>query len=523
MGKTGVILSWTVVVCILAGVLAHVAYITRTEEMLADRPFRDDAFYALTVSRNIALGNGISVSDGEIPTNGIQPFFVVLCSLIYEITPDRYQALRLVHGLHLVIHILCAAALFSLVRLLTGGKRAAWIAAALWMCSYNIMKESSNGLETGLYLLMLIISFRLYLWYSALEKPGFLRGFLFGAFLGSVTLTRIDSVIFTAAIAFHYLFIAGTEGRKGWRTACERLMAGPVPWAAGWLAVTMPWWIYNINLTGHPFPVSGLVQTMNYNSSLSSLVSEILRNIWYGVHVVLDNLLFLLWVPLRAIYSVNPMSLGLLLLKAVLLAAIIVIAARSIGKGAFSRLLPWRKVSFYPLFLLGLFLFYTLYFNVEWYMNRYLVPFSVFTALLLSALLARLRSGLVAGFLAAVLVFDIAVIAWTYSTPYNTMYLYHWGWVRENVTDETWIGAGQSGTLGYFHDRTINSDGKVNTEIFGLPSGQMGRYLEERDVAYFLEWGESFVFQDSTFLERYEYLYDFGTTQVWRRKSLSLN
>jgi len=123
--------------------------------------------------------------------------------------------------------------------------------------------------------------------------------------------------------------------------------------------------------------------------------------------------------------------------------------------------------------------------------------------------------------LAGGILFNLAVTVSTYSEPYNPMYLYHWGWVRENVSVDTWVGASQSGTLGYFHDRTINTDGKVNTEIFGLPVGHYGQYLESRDVAYFLEWEESFVFRDSSFLDRYEYVCDFGTNQVWRLKSLS--
>ena len=34
-------------------------------------------------------------------------------------------------------------------------------------------------------------------------------------------------------------------------------------------------------------------------------------------------------------------------------------------------------------------------------------------------------------------------------------------WVEQNVPDDTWVAAVQSGTLGYYHDRTINLDGKV--------------------------------------------------------------
>ena len=175
------LLGFMILASLTVGILIHVALIARPSELLADRPFRDDGFYGLTVSRNLALGKGLSVSDGEIPTNGIQPVFVFLCSLLYLVTPDRLEALRLVHGLHLVIHLLGAVSIFSLVRSLTGGRRAAWIAAALWTCSYNILKESSNALETGLYLLMLMLACMLYLRMISRIRHGLLAGFLYGA------------------------------------------------------------------------------------------------------------------------------------------------------------------------------------------------------------------------------------------------------------------------------------------------------------------------------------------------------
>lgn len=520
--KTG---SRSLVFMVLAsfafGILVHVALMARPSEMLADRPFRDDGFYGLTVSRNLALGKGLSVSDGEIPTNGIQPVFVFLCSLLYLVTPDRYEALRLVHGLHLIIHLLGAVSIFSLVRSLTGGKRAAWIAAALWACSYNVMKESTNGLETGLYLLMLMLASTFYLRIASGARTGLLSGFLFGVFLGIVTLTRIDSGLFAVALAVHYVFIVKPAEGKGGGRVIRRFVSGPLLWAAGWTLATLPWWLYNIGLTGNPLPVSGLVQTMGHTADSSILVPEILRNVWYAAHVTLDNLTFILWVPLRAIYFVTMRSVALLAVKAFALAVFVFIASRSIKGGEFRKMLPWRDLSFFPLFLLGLLLFYVLYFNVEWYMNRYLIPVSIAAVVVLSSVLDRLRDRYTVLVLAGGILFNLAVTVSTYSGSYNPMYLYHWGWVRENVSDDTWVGASQSGTLGYFHDRTINIDGKVNTEIFGLPEGQFGRYLESRGVSYFLEWEESFIFRDSSFLDRYEYLYDFGTNQVWRLKSLS--
>jgi hypothetical protein len=61
--------------------------------------------------------------------------------------------------------------------------------------------------------------------------------------------------------------------------------------------------------------------------------------------------------------------------------------------------------------------------------------------------------------------------------------------VEENVPDDAWVGAIQSGTLGYFHDRTLNLDGKVNPEALrARAEGRIPAYIVERDVAYLADW-----------------------------------
>ncbi len=63
-------------------------------------PLLDDGYYALSVARNIALGNGITI-DGSVPTNGFQPLFVFLSAPAFFMAGgDRVLGIRFV----LVIH-----------------------------------------------------------------------------------------------------------------------------------------------------------------------------------------------------------------------------------------------------------------------------------------------------------------------------------------------------------------------------------------------------------------------------------
>jgi hypothetical protein len=62
-------------------------------------------------------------------------------------------------------------------------------------------------------------------------------------------------------------------------------------------------------------------------------------------------------------------------------------------------------------------------------------------------------------------------------------------WVEENVPAEMWIGAIQTGTIGFFHDRTINLDGKVNRYAHdAIREGRIAEYTLATPVEYLADW-----------------------------------
>jgi hypothetical protein len=62
-------------------------------------------------------------------------------------------------------------------------------------------------------------------------------------------------------------------------------------------------------------------------------------------------------------------------------------------------------------------------------------------------------------------------------------------WVHANVPDDVWVAAIQTGTLGYFHDRTRNLDGKVSPEALAARlEGRTFRYVLDKRVAYVTDW-----------------------------------
>jgi hypothetical protein len=503
-------LTWALIwVSLFIGLGYHLAIALRAREMLPDRPFRDDSFYALTVSRNLALGKGLTVSDGEISTNGIQPLFVFICAI-----PYFYMALRLVQIVHLLVHIASTVLLFFFIRKYSQDRLTPWIGTAIWACSFNILTQVANGLETGFYLLMLQLCIWYYIRYAERGFRGIRRGLVLGALLGLTTLTRIDGGLLCGAMGLHFILVNRGRGILG------RILEGPLIWLAAWLSITLPWWLYNLRLTGNPLPTSGLVQLIYDPTDSLSDVSEILTNLWYAVQVILDHLLLFVFTPLRVLSTVTPASVLILLTKiafAWIMLGLVRKAWRSTGVPSPFR---WRTFGFFPVFIAALFLFYVFVFNAEWYMNRYLIPLSIASAAILPLALERLDRRYAQAMLAANVLFTVGMGGYTYTRICDTTFADHWGWVEANLPESTWVAAAQSGTLGYFHDRTINTDGKVNTELFTVRLGGFGKYLANRNIDYFIEWGADVMFYDSTFKELYAPFDTCGRSLIYRRRLL---
>ena len=101
-------------------------------------------------------------------------------------------------------------------------------------------------------------------------------------------------------------------------------------------------------------------------------------------------------------------------------------------------------------------------------MERYLYPVSPFLAIawawalvaLLARAEARVHAWLAQAALAGVLALALAGNAHSYANGAAHAHFQVVRWVDANVPDDVWVGARQSGTLGFFHDRTLGLDGK---------------------------------------------------------------
>ena len=469
------------IVPVILATLVRTAPLIEGGERLQRQCVSEDGYLMLTLARNLALGRGLSVSDGLIPSNGSQPLSTLLFSLCFVVAGgDKLLSLYPIVGLQVAGSLLTAALLYLLINkyLYRGPHRrvVALLAAAVWYVSPTSIMHTQNGLETGLYALLILVSISTY---DAMDRrlalstgPG--ACLLLGAVLGIAFLGRNDACFLIAALLGVQLYRAYRRGflRRG-------LIQAFVIGAASVLTAT-PWLWYNVSRFGHVVPVSGRAESLDVPFGHNLLRTSV---------AMTENILLFFRIPL-----VLETTLFAAIACWVFLLVVVALAVR------------WRRwlaerfsagVGVLAIFVTALLAFYGLFFGMPCFLGRYLFPAFMLSAIVGSGVIvaaatvaSRWSSGrplAAVGISAAVIC--IGLDARIYLKGREHLHFQVVNWVTQNVPDETWVAAVQTGTLGYYHNRTINLDGKVDP--YALAACRQGRtqeYLLQRNCEYIVDW-----------------------------------
>ena len=439
----------------------------------------EDAFYALSVSRHAAIGDGIT-ADGVSDTNGFQPLWVVLNVPLYAIAGgDRYLGLRLSQwlgtALFLAFVVLIALLARALARRHGGeGQIAAAAAAIVAAGSVSIFRLFHNGLETGVTLVALAGAVLLL---DRWERWTPRRVILAGLLLGALVWARIDEVVFVAAFGL----VSVVRARRHLRRAFAPLAACAIA-----ALLLMPWFAWNIHLDGSPMPSSGKAEST-------------------GVDPVVNA-----GAALRALgaWSAPPLLRPSLHDDAMILSYILAAVAIVLTLGAIRYVLRRRRVALgsgtLALMLFSGFLvyWYIARFGPWWFLERYLSPLLLITIPFLATALelSRPRRRAIPVLAGIVLVANVPLFAVLASGPHwpppawaaresnlgthtNLNYEEQYAWVREHVNPSCVVGAYETGTLVYFRDRSVNLDGKVDhAALDARLAGKAPEYVDRRHV-----------------------------------------
>lgn len=479
-----------IVVLLVIGTVARIAPLPDREGRMLRQFPTEDGYLMLTIARNLAVGNGMSTANGTLPTNGTQPAATFIYAAGYWLTDgDKVNGVLLALLFQLAVSGMTCYILYRFARYLLAdnphARVIAGLAAAVWFANAISVAHTMNCLETGPYALFVILSMWAFL--DGHQKvPGrwpLLRLLELGALLGVTFWLRNDAALLIGALCLTHLYVGAAQTSN---TAPRGRLKEVIIFGATSVVVALPWLIHNHTNFGSIMPISGKAEsfyaTIGQNMrQLPIALSE------YIITFAAIPAHFETWLPVR-----------------IACAAVII-------TGAIGAVFMYRRANRLQriavlaiiLFIMGICFFYGLYFGAGHFVSRYLFPLSPFLAIgwahafLVIWYWLQKRTSTIGILLAdAAFVFPIFIVitiialnARLYLNGRDHMHFQVVEWVVRHVPENAWVGAPQSGTLGYFHDRSINLDGKVNPEALqALLKNAVPQYVIDKNIDYLADW-----------------------------------
>ncbi len=468
----------------VCGLVARIAPLFNEGGRLLQQYPTEDGYLMLTIARNIALGNGMSTADGTVATNGTQP----LINLLYAVgfwfsSGDKVAGVLFAQVCQVLFSAVAAFALFRLGRRMleqhSRGFEISALAAGAWYATLLSTTHGMNCLETGGYALGLVLFACLFAGKSGdpLAPWSFARSLRLGLALGVVFWIRIDAVfLILGACVTRAAFCEGLRFRISARNFGSAVIVGLTS-----IVVASPWLIYNKLGFGSVMPISGTAQS--WAASFGQNLTQAIANLAEYAMVV---------VPIPQPLEKQPLvNLGC----ALIVVGAIAVAFRLSRHSKSIAIRSWLPVV--GIFGSGLFIYYGMLFGAPHFVGRYLYPLSPFLALLASGVALtvwdrfNLQRSQVAG-LGASLVLLVLVVypnVRQYGKGERHQHFQVVEWIEDNVPESDWVGAVQTGTVGFFHDRTLNLDGKVNPEaLVAAREQRIPQYIIEKNLRYIADW-----------------------------------
>lgn len=443
--------------------------------LLSDKPVGEDGFYMLTVAWNLAQGQGLTSSSGEV-TTGVQPLativFAAAALAVKAFGGDKWEFVRVVIVLGVATLVGLAFALGRIAQMITGpdlsrerlAASSAW-AAVLAMTSFHAFRLCTYGLETGLYLLLVALTTGFVLNLKG-AVPGALGSFKLGVLIGLTSLARVDFVVVAIVASVPLLLFA----RRWARTL---VIAGFTA-----LALVAPWFLWVHAVSSVWMPSSGTAQmgwslSWSRASTMAAAIAQQLAPWFYSgarAILVLAQVMSVLFLGFLVWRSGRP-----------------VLAIRSDGSArrAFWYLAA-TTTSLVPVYLL--------LFGSGHFYGRYISPLMIFSIPAAALVISRFcGSGRRANFIVPaglLVVFSVQAMVSLHRGRVGNSHSLAAGYVH-SLHRSARVGAFQSGVLGYFNAGVYNLDGKVSRgALEALQAGRVGPYVESEGIQRLIGWPE---------------------------------
>jgi arabinofuranosyltransferase len=475
----------------------------------------DDAYITFRYARNLAAGQGPVFNAGQRVLGTTTPLYMGLLSLVsLPFGAERAPYPEIASAVNAAADgATCVLLVF--VGAVLGFPGAGWAAALAWAVSPMSVTFAVGGLETSVYILLLVGIF-----YFRLQG----RLLWLGVASGLALLARPDALLFLGLIWVDLTLSAGF--RSGRRAAFRAAVLPAIPL----LILTLPWFLFAAGYYGSPLPHSMFAKVLAYHLNRGDGLIRLLQH--YGTpffeHLTLGTGILMLTIPLYMFLS-----------------ALAISAARR-RPGA------WTGLAFPWLYLLVFALVNPLIFR--WYLATPLPFYFLSIFLGLGTLLrpvnppapvGRLRRFFFAGI--ALLLAGLSLREWSLSPDHGpNAPAPNMAWIRlellyRRVAEDlqphlqagSRIAAGDVGVLGYFTGAgildTVGLNSAEAAKYYPLPDSlYAGNYaippdliLDERpDYLVMLEvYGRKGLLESDRFLAEYRLCMDYPT-DIYGSRSL---
>lgn len=474
--------TWLPIVLLMTAVI-RIALAFRNEFLLYGLYYQEDAFYLLNCAEHVARGQGFTV-DGVNPTNGVQPLLVLLYVPLFLLSEfDKTLVLRISYIYPAIFDCVSAYLIYRILLLIRRKKYDAeempWsplIGALAYGLAFPVFVHTVSGLETGLVSMLLLLSLFQYARISISRREGNMPGvgqyLLLALTLGFTILARIDSAIYVAALCMWEF------SRAYPKRLLRSLMIGSVS-----LALSLPWWIYNVHTFGSLLPQSGI------SESIGSVTTW---NTFQMLGTMADCMtVFFSATKMNQIPTFAYIGWCVLVFSGVVVCLKLFPLQRFLG-------MYYHLIFLVPAVITCVCyaIYYVGFFSAPYFIPRYMQPFRIVMIIIASICIPVIvsrwkkqritRAALWLALIAALLNTSLRYPRNFYSTANAS--LYHMGlWAREHPGDK--VGMHQSGISGFVAANVVNLDGKVNfNALKARLENSLGQYIIDEGITYLADW-----------------------------------
>ena len=175
--------------------------------LVPQRTFADDSYFYLMVAWNMARGMG-STFNTLMPTNGYHPLWMLLCTLVFKVIPQRPAAL---HGVAALIALLDGLMLLTVARVLRR------VGAHLWPVAFALLlpfvfgsQLGTEGALSGLFLALLMMT----TWRLVGRPPTAANAAMWSSVVAIAVLSRLDNIFIVGCVSLAVYLLPGPEARE---------------------------------------------------------------------------------------------------------------------------------------------------------------------------------------------------------------------------------------------------------------------------------------------------------------------